>query len=158
MKISNWEEKYKQILVSPEIYHWKIKRYSERKDEIDAVYESFPFIVTVEASWEEFEETDQLVWNCFGPKNGECLYSVCDFIISCPIVLEVKKEMIKNGKNPFDLTSEEVPEHSHSGCWARVPIAKTGYDYGFGSYCFKNKEDKDKFIKEILNGYWKNEY
>ena len=32
-------------------------------------------------------------------------------------------------------------EHSHKGVWRSFFVVKTGYDYGYQDYCFKNLED-----------------
>ena len=151
MKISSWEEKVKHLLTLPETYHWPVKRYNEKKEEIDVIYKNYPFIVTVEADWEDFAEKDVLAWKLFGPEDGKCNYYIDDYHCPCPLVLEAKNKMIQEGKDPYEYDSE-TPEHSHNGCWKQAHIAKTGYDYGFGSYCFKNEEDKIKFIKEIVGG------
>lgn len=40
---------------------------------------------------------------------------------------------------------EERPDrpepHSHKGIWTNYFVVKTGYDYGYQDYCFKNPED-----------------
>lgn len=32
-------------------------------------------------------------------------------------------------------------EHSHKGIWTTIFLVKTGYDYGYQDFCFKNEED-----------------
>lgn len=44
----------------------------------------------------------------------------------------------------FDMIDKrpDAPEkHSHVGIWAHYFVCKTGYDYGYEDYCFKNTED-----------------
>ena len=148
MKISSWEEKKNYLLTLAKAYHWPVEKYESRSELIESTYKEFPFVVTVEGGWHEFDEADTIAWNLFGPRDGKCNQYIDDCHVSCPMVLEIKNKIIQEGLDPYD-SSIETPEHSHSGCWQYVPIAKTGYDYGFGSYCFKNEEDKNKFIQEM---------
>ena len=32
-------------------------------------------------------------------------------------------------------------DHSHKGTWTTLYLCKTGYDYGYQDFCFKNEED-----------------
>ena len=43
-------------------------------------------------------------------------------------------EMLKHRK-------DAPGEHSHWGVWRAYFVTKTGYDYGYQDFCFKNLED-----------------
>ncbi len=47
-------------------------------------------------------------------------------------------------------TRTDAPEeHSHEGIWTSHFVMKTGYDYGYEDYCFKNEEDA--FYFKLIN-------
>ena len=46
---------------------------------------------------------------------------------------------------------DKPEEHSHKGIWTGYFVVKTGYDYGYQDYCFRNPEDAFYF-KIIWDG------
>lgn len=152
MKQSSWQEYRERLLAknSDEMFHGPLKRYLENEPNIKAVYEEFPFYVTVEGAWEEFDEANALAWKLFGPQDGECNEDTWDAVISCPVVLEIKNEITARGEDVYEITDTVIPEHSHDGCWKQIHLAKTGYDYGYGSFCFRNVLDRELFVSELF--------
>lgn len=81
------------------------------------------------------KELDELLYNeVRRPKNDDSPeYKLWDEYHD--LIMDAHFDMIKN-----DLY-DKPGEHCHMGTWRSFFIIKTGYDYGYEDYCFKNEED-----------------
>lgn len=107
----------------------------------------------------------------FGDEHGECHWHGCEWDWDrwhreSGLEEELDRDLDARGKRPVekekkalkkwqDVTSKIIDEHfemmktrfdapddhSHWGTWTSFFVCKTGYDYGYKDYCFKNLED-----------------
>jgi hypothetical protein len=49
-------------------------------------------------------------------------------------------------------------DHEHEGEWSFLWIGKTGYDYGYGEYCFENERDRDSFLAAFSTFTWSEDW
>jgi hypothetical protein len=52
-----------------------------------------------------------------------------------------------------DCFDGRLEPHSHEGTWTIFWLTKTGYDYGFGDFCFSSEEQMQVFIKKVKEDY-----
>ena len=124
---------------------------------------NFPFSVIVTGYYPESDFAERWCWQKFGsPETEDCLNCHSDYP-GCPLVLvteQIKEykwedeiEYIKEYRNPG--------KHSHQGVWTTLWLAKTGYDFGYTEFCFKNEEDYFQFVAFIpdvtFGEQWNNE-
>ena len=61
---------------------------------------------------------------------------------------------VVSGEQEYKIMEFSNPvKHSHTGTWATYWFGKTGYDHGFGAFCFANENDKKRFgayVPEIV--------
>lgn len=122
-----------------------VKRYleGERVLEREDTRRSFPYVVTVESDYPSMDDAEAFCWNMFGPRNGECAQTDSECPV-CPLVINAKtKKLDEDG-------FIDVEDHSHIGVWTMFWISKTGYDYGFADFCFKDESDMNIFATECL--------
>lgn len=114
------------------------------------IRDQFPFMVIVEGDYPEFDVAGRWCWRTFGPRHGECDWH--STYPACPIILateKVEKTVIHSGQEFKYLTYANPTEHSHQGSWTTYWFGKTGYDYGYGAFCFSNENEKMKFINYL---------
>jgi hypothetical protein len=117
--------------------------------------ENFPHTVLCEGYYPEHDVATRWCWRTFGPRHsyaqdgaGWCLEAYSEYP-ACPIVLATKE--LTTGTNPdgtawSEYTYKQDPlNHRHNGTWTTNWWGKTGYDYGFMEYCFRNEADRDAF-------------
>jgi hypothetical protein len=114
----------------------------------EETHRSFPHIVVLEGVYPEHDFAQRWAWQNFGPQDGKCQDHYSEYP-GCPLVLETK-QVVTGSDHQGNAWSENVykdpGEHSHEGKWKTFWLGKTGYDYGFCEYCFKDEADKDKFF------------
>jgi hypothetical protein len=120
----------------------------------DRVHAQFPHVVVVEGDFPEFDIAVRWCWTKFGSLHGECWYG--SIYPACPLALAtehlVRREV--RGKQ-YELKGyDSVPPHCHIGDWAIHFLGKTDYDHGFGEFCFKFAEHKERFVKQIPHIDW----
>jgi len=144
MKTANYEI-FIEVNSSREIHH------QERRD---AILKRFPYSAIVEGHYPEGDTATRWCWQQFGPMNCEECYDYSSEYPGCPLVLatEYTETGVYKDKNGEEHRWQEKrykkPEkHNHEGIWEIIWLGKTGYDYGFYEFCFKNEADRDKFLE-----------
>jgi hypothetical protein len=129
-----------------------LERASALKDTLvlGELHDQFPFSTIVEAGYPEWDVAERWCWQTFGPRHG-----VCDWrsdYPACPIILAAEKILTKvvhaGQEHEYMMYSNPV-EHSHAGLWTTIWFGKTGYDLGFGAFCFSAESDKNRFIAHL---------
>lgn len=110
----------------------------EEKENRKSIHDKFPHIVTVQGDYGYFDLAEAWLWDNFGPSDGKCL-DYCSEYPRCPLAFPLDEEGFSSKPEP----------HSHEGVWTMHWLRKTGYDYGFGDFCFKDLESKEKFIGQV---------
>lgn len=54
---------------------------------------------------------------------------------------KISGEVIDEQFKIIEARKDKPEEHSHKGIWTSFFVMKTGYDYGYEDFCFKNQED-----------------
>jgi hypothetical protein len=79
----------------------------------------------------------------------------------CPLVLATERiervtETDKNGNEVTWLRKDytDPGAHSHEGAWSFLWLGKTGYDFGYGEYCFANEADHARFMAAFSTFTW----
>ncbi len=127
--------------------------YQDKRDE---AIRRFPFTVITEYFYPVGDFADRWCWQNFGPMDcKECGEHYSEYP-GCPQVLAIQEYKIrksytdKDGKvHEYDFHTRDPGKHGHEGNWTIVWLGKTGYDYGFGEWYFKNEADRDKFVEAI---------
>jgi hypothetical protein len=127
--------------------------YGDRRIE---TLKEFPFSVIVEACYPVGDFAVRWCWQNFGPMDcKECGEHYSEYP-GCPQVLAIEEYTIpksytdKDGVvHNYNFHTRDPGKHGHEGNWTVVWLGKTGYDYGFGEYFFKNEADKDKFLTNV---------
>jgi hypothetical protein len=124
VSLSTFEEYLQSEGGSPEV------RAQEERDREDRL-SRFPYPVTLKVSFAELDFTNRLLWQRFGPAEGECRqrqseYRVCDI----------------------------AEPHSHAGKWMFCWLAKTEYNYGFCEWCFAERSDQQYLLAELNEINW----
>ena len=91
----------------------------------------FPHSVMLKLSFAELDFAARWCWQNFGPCDGKCWqhesrYRVCD----------------------------RGEPHSHSGKWTEHWFVKTEYNFGFCEWYFAESADRDRFLANIENIHW----
>ena len=157
MRIEQYIEHVKTL---DEKYHWIVKDYEKRLPEREQIHKKFPHVITYRGHYGEGSLLDDMTNWCrqyYGNSDGKCHWRKCNLSFDVwhkNTGLEDKLEALLNncaddeGDNIIDnhfKMIEDRPdfpkEHCHIGVWTSFFVVKTGYDYGYEDYCFKNKED-----------------
>lgn len=132
------------------------KRMEEKQKKRDDLRSRFPYAVVLEGSYPEFDYVSRWCWQNIGEMDCEKCYESYSEFPGCPLILggEKKKKTVSHTTSEGKLVSWEeeyydVPEHSHTGEWTYYWLGKTGYDYGFGEFFFKNQADLDRFLAVV---------
>lgn len=146
MKISNYEN-FRQS-------HPNGRDLSDdQKAERSHLHQDFPHVVCVEAFYPEIDMAANWCWKNAGPEHGPCHDSGSEYP-ACELVLATEKIVVHpdvarpdgtTWKGYKEKTYTKPPEHGHIGNWKTFWYCKTGYDYGFMDFCFKNEADAEKF-------------
>lgn len=164
------EEYIEHVKTQDEMYHHVIEGFEKQKPARSAVHNEFSHVVTYSDYFPNLDEMEDWCHNKFGDEHGECKWDSCEWSFSKwhiesglrkeldtllyetpkperdtpefelwgeyhSLILEAHYDMIKNDiiDKPWD--------HCHKGTWRSYYIIKTGYDYGYQDFCFKNIED-----------------
>jgi hypothetical protein len=125
---SSFEEYLASENYSPEV------RAQEERDR-KVRQSQFPYAVTLQLSFAEFDFANRWCWQHFGPGKGECLQYQSEYP-ACNI----------------------AQLHSHTGKWMWHWLAKTDYAFGFCEWCFSAQSDRDSFLASIGEISWGEKY
>lgn len=146
------------------MYRWPIKDFKSKKVKRKKVHKDFPYVITVEADHYFLDDIEDWCRTMFGNYDGECNWDGCKkswetWYEETGLEKELDDELYRIRKKHGDQTSkdkkisskamtkhfdmvekrEDAPkEHSHNGTWMRFYVVKTGYDYGYQDFCFKD--------------------
>ena len=134
------------------------KRIAERDEKRKASMQDFPFTVILEGAYPEHDFVSRWCWQNIGPIQCDECHETSSEYPGCPLVLAT--EYIQTGwyydnKQNRVYWSEKayieqkVPKHGHEGTWKSLWLGKSGYDYGFSEYYFKNQTDWDRFLAAV---------
>lgn len=154
MKISKFEDALKMIEWRKEHHqNHNEEHYSVIIQEREERLKTFPYFIMFEMAWETDEELSKWCWDNIGLYDCKSCNEMAWFTPGCPLMLDLIKNTPKNDDN--EKYWEEIQkahddiEHGYEGNWATLSFGKTGYDYGFIEYYFKNEVDKEKVLAEI---------
>lgn len=131
----------------------------------------FPYVVTYAGDhWGLLYDLESWCRNHLGDEHGECNWDECEFSFETweqktglEKQLDIKLNQIKatcdDGDLRQKLMSQTIDEHykmcesrldcpgdhSHRGVWKSHYVIKTGYDYGYQDFCFRNLDDAIHF-------------
>lgn len=177
MKKINLKDYLKGLLKLDPKYRWPIPQVKAGAAERKKVHKKFPYVVTIENDHYTLDDIEGWCNRMFGHENGKCNWIGCvdsyerwynesglEDQLDCELDASDKKygRRSKKGKemstklieDHFAMvkTKKDAPkEHNHIGTWRTFYIVKTGYDYGYEDFCFKNKAEAIHF-KMIWNG------
>lgn len=137
--------------------HWVIDNYDKIKLERYKLHKKFPYVITYRGSYNLFDNINNWCREKFGDEHGKCYWDDCEFSwlrwykkMGFENQLENELDTNKDGDeaykiidNHFKIIEDRLDtphDHSHKGIWATF-FLKTGYDYGYNDYCFKNIGD-----------------
>lgn len=154
-------EKYIEYLKTMDKkFHWPIERYESQIPKRKKIHKKFPFVITYAEHYGSGCLLDDISDWCrehYGDRDGECHWRKCSLsydtwyygnrfeeqldkqLEKCKKreedgIIDAHFEMIKN--------RPDIPKkHHHTGIWTTFFVVKTGYDYGYEDFCFKNAED-----------------
>jgi hypothetical protein len=123
------------------------------QDKRDETLKKFPFTVIVEGCYPEGDFACRWCWRQFGPMHTEeCAESYSEYP-GCPLVQATEylhhytyKDSDGTMKEDSEKQYKKPEKHAHEGNWTIVWLGKTGYDYGFSEYYFKDEANRDAFI------------
>lgn len=164
MKLSTYEKWYEDEIDRRE---WILKHHPDQiksQDDVEARHrekrerfrKEFPFTAVVEGHYPETDNASRWCWRNISPPHGPCLYEHYSEYPGCPLVLAT--EYIQEGSylDNQGVTHtwaqkcyKEVEPHEHEGSWTSLWLGKTGYDYGFMEFYFKNEADRDAFVRAV---------
>lgn len=120
----------------------------DKKAERSHLHQEFPHVVCMEGVYPEMDMATNWCWKNIGDEHGQCCEASSEYP-GCPQVLATEKIVHHPGGKDFppwkEKTYTKPPEHGHIGNWKTFWYCKTGYDYGFMDFCFKNEADAEKF-------------
>jgi len=138
--------------------------------------DEFPHHILLEADYYTLDEYSDILWKTLGPAHGECHKEyqrlgdeqnanwICpDVAVDHDYYLNMwnsyqHHEFWKQRYDTFEAFFEHMDEgpvafdHSHTGDWQQVWLAKTGYDYGVQLYRFRRQCDLVDFSLKISLG------
>lgn len=128
------------------------KTWSEEKRAEFA--KQFAYTAVVEGNYPEQDYLTRWAWQQFGPMQcEECCESYSEYP-ACPLVQATEytynytyKDIDGTMKEDSEKQYKKPEKHGHEGVWTTVWLGKTGYDYGFMEFYFKNEADRDAFLK-----------
>ena len=154
------ESYLEQLKTFDESYQWPLEGYNKRLPERLKVHEEFPYVITypgLYCSGGMLDEMEKWCRETFGDRHGKCNWRGCDFNwerwheeTGLEDLLYEQLDQCKDGEsgNIIDRHIEKYQHHidapgnhSHKGIWTSFFVVKTGYDYGYEDYCFKNQGD-----------------
>jgi hypothetical protein len=97
----------------------------------DKMLARFPYSVVLKVSFPELDFADRWCWQEFGPRDGECPRSPCEYPVC-----------------------KRTDPHFHTGKWTSNWITKTDYDFGFNEWYFAEPADRDAFVANVDNINW----
>lgn len=116
----------------------------------------FPFTVIIEGYYPTNDFACRWTWQQFGPMDCKECGEYGSEYPGCPKVLAIEKHIIrksytdKDGKlHEYDYHTRDPGTHGHEGTWTIVWLGKTGYEYGFSEYYFKDEANRDAFITAV---------
>jgi hypothetical protein len=129
---------------------------TDMEEKRQKLFLEFPFGVLVQGVYPELDNACRWCWQNVSPMKGRCEYQHGSEYPGCPLVLATEyitegSYTDKDGKkwDWKDKNYKKVEPHEHEGNWVCYFLGKTGYDYGFQEFYFKNKADRDAFEKAV---------
>lgn len=139
---------------------WLIEYYGEgkvpnhREEQLDKFYaehevivKEFPCVITLETDHYSLDDIDDILRSFLGHEHGECHWRKCrDANLNYKMIREIAEHMKKEYNDSVGQILEDIRccwgdftlKHSHKGQWNSRYILKTGYDFGFMNYYFKD--------------------
>lgn len=96
---------------------------------------AFPYEVVLQLAYPPMDVATRWCWQQFGPADGECYEYSSDY------------PACHRGSG-----------HAHEGKWQTHWLAKTGYDFGFNTWCFANQADQERFLEFVPDITWGETY
>lgn len=126
---------------------YKEDRLSEFDIDHENIIKEFPYILTVETDHYSMNYIDNLARSFLGHEHGECHWKKCkDANLNFVEIRKMAEYMKKEYNDSVSVLLQDIREdigiytygHSHKGQWNSRYIVKTGYDFGFMNYYFKD--------------------
>ena len=164
-----WEEEEKQrleqlALTHPAVAQDGINRHRTFDLEREKLLVQFPFTVVATGEYPEHDYARRWCWQNISPENGRCATVHGDYP-ACPLVLATERTEQVNwrDKSGNDHSCErkrytEPGNHEHTGEWSFLWLGKTGYDYGYGEFCFRNERDLENFLVVFPTFIWSEDW
>lgn len=155
---------YSIFTTEDEIIHYLKNKTGNRFDrdrvpvilsDIETLKKKLPFYFFVNDDTWSIGDLEKNLGVRLGPNIGECALRGNDHL--CP---ECDREFILNNfrnkpkaekEDYYHSLNEEDEDHTE-GTWVSYWIVKSGYDWGYNAFFFKNKEDYDLAITLALLG------
>lgn len=120
----------------------------------------FPYSVVATGIYPEHDYACRWCWQNIGPEDGPCSAWHSEYP-GCPLVLETERvERVTGTDKSGNVVTWERKEyanpgeHRHEGPWSFLWLGKTGYDFGYGEYCFADEADRANFIAAFPTFTW----
>ena len=157
MKISNFENALKMMEWRKSHHHNNSaiaeKIHENKITEREGKLKEFPCALMFEMAWETDEELRKWCWDNIGLYDCESCSDSVYFTPGCPVILDLiaKTPKIDDNEKYWEGIEDahDAIEHGFQGIWTSLSFGKTGYDYGFIEYYFKNESDKEKVLSAI---------
>ncbi len=165
-KDRTFEQYMEYIGTQKKKYQWPLEGLKKIQKERREVWKEFPYVITVAADHYQVDEVTNICRENFGDRHGQCWWTECEY--SFDVWYEENKfndkldkiEKLDKGQGLtkaakvlsdeyWEMIEERVDkpgEHWHKGVWTTNYLTKTGYDYGYDDFCFKNEVDWLKFL------------
>lgn len=156
IKISSWQNyqnhKQKDIKYAQEKdlknLDQYLKGFAIKEKDHSELKKIFPYFSVLEGYSIQFDYLCRLLWNKFGPINGECFDYYSEYPV-CPLVLATEKtrKVISRNKDKEEYWTEikeyfDPGKHIHNGIWNNQCLDKIGYDEFITVFYFYNEENK----------------
>ena len=150
------KERYERVKKThPQYYDRYSKDLIEKVMNRNKIHKDFNYKVVLKGFFPEHDFASRWCWLNIGPCDGKCVEQHSEYP-GCPLVLATETIVKgsykdKNGiEHQWERKDYKAPgEHFHEGVWRGNWLGKTGYDYGYGEFCFKNESDMERFIAAV---------
>lgn len=165
---SEWEEEERQdqerlAPTYPVSVQYRIEAQRVLEHKREKLLRQFPFTAVATGEYPEHDYARRWCWRNISPENGRCDAWLSAYP-ACPFAIEERKEQVRlREKADKDFSGEQKwytgpADHTHEGDWRFLWLGKTGYDYGYGEFCFRNERDLENFLVVFPTFIWSEDW
>jgi hypothetical protein len=160
-----WQEEERRAIgalavTRPEYVQHEVDHQREQNKQRDELLVRFSYSVVATGIYPEHDYACRWCWQNISPADGWCIDWYSEYP-TCPLVMETEhmERGTRTDKSGEVLSCEwkryaNPGEHRHEGQWSFLWLGKTGYDYGYGEYCFTREGDRVNFLAALPTFTW----